>query len=183
MSNTTSNTMPNTTARLSEAARDPVPAIEGVASAPIVREARPSALRLGPAAWLRANLFSSWWSTAVTLLLCYLIVRWGVQFLSWAVVHAVWTVPQTASGGAPDTAACKARIGTGACWAVIGEKYRFILFGRYPYDQQWRAAIVIIWAGSMIVTPGADIVSPVILAVILTLLYFLGIWLTRLVGR
>ena len=134
--------MSNTSAELSQAARDPVPAIEGVASAPILRASRPASVRLGPAAWLRANLFSSWWSTALTLLLSYLIVRWGVQFLIWAVVHAVWSVPQTASG-VPDTAACKARIGTGACWAVIGEKYRFILFGRYPYDQQWRPAIVI----------------------------------------
>ncbi len=26
----------------------------------------------------------------------------------------------------------------GACWAFIGEKLRFILFGRYPYAEQWR---------------------------------------------
>jgi general L-amino acid transport system permease protein len=29
----------------------------------------------------------------------------------------------------------------GACWAVIGDKYRFILFGRYPYDEQWRPLV------------------------------------------
>jgi general L-amino acid transport system permease protein len=137
-----SDTLSNTTAALSEAARDPVPALEGVAAAPILRAAQPPAPRLGPAAWLRANLFSSWWSTAITLLLGFLIVRWGVQLLLWGVVNAVWTVPQTAQG-TPNTAACQARIGTGACWAVIGEKYRFILFGRYPYEQQWRPAIAI----------------------------------------
>jgi general L-amino acid transport system permease protein len=32
----------------------------------------------------------------------------------------------------------------GACWALIPEKYRFILFGFYPYDQQWRPAIVVV---------------------------------------
>lgn len=26
----------------------------------------------------------------------------------------------------------------GACWAVIVNKYRLILFGLYPYDEQWR---------------------------------------------
>lgn len=57
------------------------------------------------------------------------------------------------------------------------------LFSSQAMLARWRLAIVIIWAGSMVVTPGADIVSPVILAVILTLLYFLGIWLTKLVGR
>src|SRR6266487_1242364 len=30
----------------------------------------------------------------------------------------------------------------GACWAVIPEKYRFILFGTYPFSEQWRPALV-----------------------------------------
>ena len=129
--------------QVSEAARDPVPSVEGMAAAPIARGGRPPLVRLGPAAWLRANLFGSWWSTAVTLLLGYLVVRWGLELLSWGVVHAVWTVPRTAAG-APDTAACRARIGVGACWAVIHDKARFILFGRYPFDQQWRPAVVVL---------------------------------------
>jgi general L-amino acid transport system permease protein len=36
------------------------------------------------------------------------------------------------------------RQGAGACWAVIGEKYRVILFGTYAYDQQWRPLLVIL---------------------------------------
>jgi len=28
--------------------------------------------------------------------------------------------------------------GGGACWAFIAEKYRLILFGLYPFEQQWR---------------------------------------------
>ena len=46
----------------------------------------------------------------------------------WAVVDAVW------GHATPDD--CKAA--AGACWAVITEKYRLILFGRYPFEQQWR---------------------------------------------
>ncbi len=50
------------------------------------------------------------------------------------------------SGRFPDnrTDACRAIRGLGACWAVIPEKYRFILFGTYPYDQQWRPALAIL---------------------------------------
>ena len=40
-----------------------------------------------------------------------------------------------------DTTACRAIRGLGACWAVIPEKFRFILFGTYPFDQQWRPAL------------------------------------------
>jgi general L-amino acid transport system permease protein len=132
-----------TEARISEAAGDPVPALAGTAAVPVARLDGPPAIRLGPVAWLRANLFNSWWSTAVTVLLLFLVVRWGLQLLSWGVVHAVWTVPQTAAGTA-DSSECRAQIGVGACWAVIGDKYRFMLFGRYPYDEQWRPAIVVV---------------------------------------
>ncbi|WP_018606861.1 amino acid ABC transporter permease [Uliginosibacterium gangwonense] len=49
--------------------------------------------------------------------------------LNWGVVHAVWT---------PDLEACRAARGTGACWGVIAEKHRLLLFGRYPFNEQWR---------------------------------------------
>ena len=85
--------------------------------------------------WLRANLFSSIASTIITLLLLGLLVKMIVSFVQWGIVDAVWTVPGN------DTSACRAARGIGACWAVIPEKYRFILFGTYPYDQQWRPAL------------------------------------------
>ncbi len=95
-----------------------------------------------PLAWTRANLFGSWWSMALTLALVYLIVRLAWAFVGWAFVHAVWTVPH--AGGRPDTAICRAMAGAGACWAVVREKYRFILFGFYPYDEQWRPALCVV---------------------------------------
>ncbi|MDP3832520.1 MAG: amino acid ABC transporter permease, partial [Hydrogenophaga sp.] len=40
-----------------------------------------------------------------------------------------------------DADACQAARGIGACWGVVTEKYRIILFGRYPYEEQWRPLI------------------------------------------
>jgi general L-amino acid transport system permease protein len=105
------------------------------------RERPPSGL-VGPVAWMRTNLFGSWISSAVSLVLLYVILRAGWSLLDWGVIHAVWTVPQGANGA--DTTACRNAIGTGACWALVPEKYRFILFGFYPFAQQWRPAIVIV---------------------------------------
>jgi len=112
-------------------------------AAPLPSRTRPATAMVGPVAWVRANLFNSWWSTAVTLVLLYLILRaaWGI--LDWGIINAIWTVPHAANG-TPDTAVCRNNIGIGACWAVIEEKYRFMLFAFYPYDQQWRPAIVIL---------------------------------------
>lgn len=102
---------------------------------------QPSSI-VGPWAWARTNLFGSWWSTAVTLLLGYLVVRFAVEFISWALINAVWIVPYNQQGVA-DTTACQIAKGIGACWAVISDKYRLILFGRFPYDEQWRPAICV----------------------------------------
>jgi general L-amino acid transport system permease protein len=94
----------------------------------------------GAVAWARQNLFGSWLSTAVTLLLAYLLVRWTIGFVEWAFINAIWEVPVV--NGQAQTQACREIKGVGACWAVITEKHRFILFGTYPYDEHWRPALV-----------------------------------------
>lgn len=102
---------------------------------------------IGPLAWVRANLFSGWLSTAVTLALAYLIVRWAIGFVDWAFINAIWSVPNN------QTQACRDLRGTGACWAVVTEKHRFILFGTYPYEQHWRPALVcVLFVGLYIVS-------------------------------
>ena len=114
---------------------------------------RPPAGMVGPFAWVRTNLLGSWWSTAVTLVLGYVIVRVVVGLAAWGVVHAVWSVPYGANG-VPDTTVCQNAHGSGACWAVWADKYRLILFGRYPYQQQWRPAIVVVLFIALFVVSG-----------------------------
>jgi general L-amino acid transport system permease protein len=105
----------------------------------------------GAVAWARQNLFGSWLSTVVTLVLAYLIVRWTVGFVEWAFVNAIWEVPKV--NGQPQTQACREIKGVGACWAVITEKHRFILFGTYPFEEHWRPALVcLLFVGLYIVS-------------------------------
>jgi len=93
----------------------------------------------GPIAWASKNLFSSWSSTLVTVLSALVLGKLAIWFFDWAVLRAVCLLPGASIN---DTQACRAPQ-AGACWALIGEKYRFILFGLYPYEQQWRPAICI----------------------------------------
>jgi len=88
--------------------------------------------------WLRINLFASISSTIVTLLLLFVLAKAAAGLVQWAFWNAVWSVPGS------DTSACRAVHGLGACWAVIPEKLRFILFGTYPFDQQWRPALAML---------------------------------------
>jgi len=93
--------------------------------------------------WLRTNLFSSWPSALATLAILWLAWRLVPPFVEWALVHATWR--------APDARACRET--QGACWAFIGEKHRFILFGTYPFEQHWRpalatAVLILLWVVS-----------------------------------
>lgn len=101
---------------------------------------QPPVATTGIVAWARMNLFSSWINTAVTLALGYLVVRWTIGFVDWAFLNAIWSVPVV--NGQAQTQACREIKGVGACWAVVTEKHRFILFGTYPYEEHWRPLLV-----------------------------------------
>jgi general L-amino acid transport system permease protein len=81
-------------------------------------------------AWSRANLFHDWKTTLGTVLIGLALLGVVPRLLQWALVDAVWN-------GGYET--CQAA--SGACWAVVHEKFRFILFGRYPHEEHWRALI------------------------------------------
>ncbi len=93
--------------------------------------------------WVRRNLFSNWFNTALTLVLAYFALKAVYGVISWGFVNAIWSVPLTAAG-TPDTKVCRELKGLGACWALIPEKYRFIFFGTYPYEQHWRPLLCIV---------------------------------------
>jgi general L-amino acid transport system permease protein len=84
--------------------------------------------------WARANLFNTPLNGALTLLVVFLAARLATGFIRWALLDA--------SLGATNDRACQAQ--GGACWAFILDWFRFIVFGRYPYEEQWRPAIVIV---------------------------------------
>ncbi|WBV43145.1 amino acid ABC transporter permease [Pseudoroseomonas cervicalis] len=135
---------------------------------------RPPLLAVGPVAWARANLFSGWLSTAVTLVLLYFLIRWAVGFIDWAFVNAIWSVPVT--NGTAQTQACRALQGSGACWAVVTEKHRFILFGTYPYEEHWRPAIcILLFIGLYIVSAMRRFWRPALALIWLATLVVIGV--------
>lgn len=77
---------------------------------------------------LRHRLFGTIGNSLLTLTMLTAFVAFVPSLLRWAVTDATW------SAATPEI--CRAN--GGACWAFVHEKYRLILFGRYPYEQQWR---------------------------------------------
>ena len=97
---------------------------------------RPAPVRTeGFVPWARANLFGNPASALTTLALLGLFL-WALPGLvHWFAIDAVFV---------PSAPKCQAARDHGACWGVIAEKYRLIIFGRYPFDQQWRPEIATI---------------------------------------
>ena len=94
---------------------------------------RPAPIRTeGAGPWLKRNLFSNAPSTVATIVLLGLAAWWLPELVRWGLSQAVF---------AANAEQCQAARGTGACWGVITEKYRLIIFGRYPFDDQWRPLI------------------------------------------
>jgi general L-amino acid transport system permease protein len=79
--------------------------------------------------WLSQNLFSDWRSAVTSVALIGMGLYLLRDLSQWAVLKAVF---------AADAQTCQSARGVGACWGVVTEKYRLILFGRYPFEQQWR---------------------------------------------
>ena len=94
--------------------------------------ARPAPVNTeGPIAWVRINLFSDARTSTATLIIGACLLWLIPALLDWGLIRAVWE---------PSFEACRAD-GAGACWGVITEKYRFIIFGRYPFEEQWRPLV------------------------------------------
>ena len=79
---------------------------------------------------LRRDLFGSPLRSLATLVVGALAAWALFHLLRWGVAGAVFR---------PDAEACRAA--SGACWGVVAEKWRPIVFGRYPYAEQWRPAV------------------------------------------
>ena len=93
---------------------------------------QPPLQNIGFLQWLKLNLWGSKESAFTTVLLSVILILTIPPFLEWSVLHAVF---------AADADQCQLARDTGACWGVVVEKYRLILFGRYPFEAQWRPLV------------------------------------------
>ena len=83
---------------------------------------------------LRARIRSSFatpLNSALSLAMCACVLAIAVPLVRWALLDATW------KGTASDCRAAPA----GACWAFIGHKLSFIIFGLYPGAEHWRPAL------------------------------------------
>lgn len=96
---------------------------------------KPPITNVGILGWIKANLFNSALNSILTILTLFCLWKILPPFFKWALWDSQWF-------GNSD----QCREAAGACWSVIASNLRFIIFGFYPYDQQWRplAAMILL---------------------------------------
>jgi general L-amino acid transport system permease protein len=104
-----------------------------------VEQLPPPVMRSGVIGWLRANLFSSPFNIALTVI-CVALLAWVIPpLLRFFLFDAVW------SGNNAEV--CRASADQpypGACWAYISAWFSFFVYGFYPQGQRWRVDLFFI---------------------------------------
>ena len=95
----------------------------------------PPPMSVGVMAWLRSNLFSSWFNTLLTLFAAYLVWLIIPPLLQWAVFGADWSGSTRAD--------CN---GEGACWVFVRERFSQFMYGFYPEALRWRVNLTVLLA-------------------------------------
>ncbi len=120
--------------------------IKFVRGAPIAARPAPAAMT-GALGWLRANLLSSPFNIALTILIA-LLLAWVIpELVKFLLIDAVWT--------GTDRDACREVVqhrAIGACWPFVWERWSYFVYGSYPIPQRWRVdvffamlAIGVVW--------------------------------------
>ncbi len=89
---------------------------------------------------IREKFFYSRFATFVSLVSGFILCIVAFYLFNWGVTDAVFSA---------DAKACYAT--SGACWGFVTEKWRLIIFGRFPYEMQWRPAVAVIAIIAMLV--------------------------------
>ncbi len=93
----------------------------------------PPAAMTGALGWLRANLLSSPFNVALTVLIV-LLLAWAVpELVKFLLIDAVWH--------GTDRDACREIVQhreIGACWPFVWERLPYFVYGSYPIPERWR---------------------------------------------
>lgn len=96
----------------------------------------PPANAVGPVKWMKDNLFSGIINSILTILSILLIVFLAYEIVPW-LVNSSWSPEDMSLKG------CRAEA-SGACFAVINERFWQFIFGFYPSELYWRPTLAFV---------------------------------------
>jgi len=119
-------------------------------------EQAPPATSVGVIGWMRANLFSGWINSVLTIISLIFIAYILAGLFPW-IFQSVWTA-SSLSECREVMAATWGETHGHACWGVIRERWLQLMFGFYPSELYWRpilAFVLLLAALAPVLFPGA----------------------------
>jgi general L-amino acid transport system permease protein len=113
--------------------------------AQLVETLAPPLSSVGFIGFLRQNLFNGWFNTLLTLFSLYLVWLLVPPLIRFLLIDAVWD-----GAGRDDCLAEKVGRPVGACWPFIQAKFRQLIYGFYPQDQQWRVNLTFFFGAALL---------------------------------
>jgi general L-amino acid transport system permease protein len=104
-------------------------------------EQAPPVTQAGIILWLRENLFSGPLNTVLTLVGAFVIYSLIVQYSPW-LRHGIWNAGSVSECRDIITATW-GEGATGACWAIIHDRWNMFMFGFYPSEIYWRPTLTL----------------------------------------
>ena len=105
----------------------------------ILPEQAPPLTEIGPVKWARENLFSGWLNSLLTIL-SVVFVYYAIADVSPWFLHAVWNADSLRECR-EIIAGTYGKDASGACFAVIRDRWHQLMFGFYPQDMYWRPVL------------------------------------------
>jgi len=93
-------------------------------------ELKPPITGVGAVGWVKANLFNGVFNSILTILTLFLLWKTVPPLFKWVFINSEW-----------NTTGAACRDATGACWSIVWANFRFIIFGFFPYESQWRPLV------------------------------------------
>ena len=97
------------------------------------KDVKPPVTNVGAIGWIKTNLFNSPINSILTLVTLFFLYQTVPPLIKWAFIDSVWLT---------DSQMCRET--SGACWSVVTNNLRFVLFGFFPYESQWRPLLAIL---------------------------------------
>ncbi len=96
-------------------------------------ELKPPVTSVGVIGWIKSNLFNGFFNSLLTVIILYFLWKTIPPLIRWAFIDSLWV-----------SAGKECNSAGGACWSVIYANIRFIMFGFFPHELQWRPLLAMI---------------------------------------
>ncbi|MBT5214754.1 MAG: amino acid ABC transporter permease, partial [Pelagibacteraceae bacterium] len=106
----------------------------------IIESRKPPVATTGILGWLRANLFSNWVNSIISLFVLYILIQFIPWILNWTIFAADFKY-NFKGEEIIDRTMCSRVLDPengGACWAIIYVRFYQFMYGFYPREEVWR---------------------------------------------